>query len=67
MTTRNELAADTIHGVYPCENAAAEQNGCTVLEEMDFYEALGSDFAGTIYGNVSDELAERIADEYGIR
>lgn len=61
---RNELAADTVNGVYVCENAAS--NG-TVLVDMDFYESLSEDFEGTIYGNVSDEIAQKIIEEYGIR
>lgn len=65
-SNRNELAATTIDGVYPCENAAS--NGISILVDMDFYTALSSVNEGeTIYGNVSDELAQRIECEYGIR
>lgn len=65
---RNELAADTINGVYVCENATARNEGESgeILYDMDFYNALAGDFDGTIYGNVSDEIAEKIAAEYGI-
>jgi len=67
---RNELAANTIDGVYVCENAAS-RNECEsgeVLQDMDFYDALSDCPDGvTLYGNVSDELAQRIEEEYGIR
>jgi UPF0288 family protein (methanogenesis marker protein 3) len=66
---KNELAADTVNGVYICENAAAKNQGESgvVLEDMDFYSALSEDFEGTIYGSVSDEIAEMIEKEYGIK
>ncbi len=65
---RNELAADTINGVYVCENGAARNEGESgeILYDMDFYNALADDFEGTIYGNVSDEIAQMIIDKYGI-
>ena len=69
-TTRNELAADTINGVYVCENAAARNEGESgeVLTDMDFYDALATLPEGSrIFGNVSDEIAEKIEAEYGIR
>lgn len=66
---RHELAADTQHGVYVCENAAARNDGNAgiVLYDEDFVEALGHVKDGeTIYGNVSDDIAEQIINEYGI-
>lgn len=58
----NQLAATTVDGVYVCE-----PNG-EILIDMDFYDALSSLKDGdTIYGLVSDEIAEKIATEYGIR
>jgi len=66
---KNELAANTIDGVWVCENAAARNEGESgiVLENWDFYEALATDFQGNIFGLVSDEIAELIDREYGIR
>lgn len=63
----NELAANTVDGVYNCESAAAKQHNKDVLQEMDFYNALATLEDGeTIYGVVSDDLAARIEEEYGI-
>ena len=62
MENRNELAADTINGVYVCENGNRP-----VMYDWDFYEALGEGFDGVIYGNVTDEIAEKINQEYGIK
>jgi hypothetical protein len=60
----NQLAADTITGVYVSETPS----GADVLTDMDFFDALRSVKDGeTIYGAVSDEVAEKIAAEYGIR
>lgn len=59
---RNELAADLNNGTYVCENPSDAE----ILFDMDFYERLGDDWKGTIYGNVSDEIAEMIENEYGI-
>jgi hypothetical protein len=66
---RNELAANNIDGVYNCENPSIQdqRNGLDVLVDGDFYSALASCPDGkTIYGDVSDEWAERIDEEYGI-
>jgi hypothetical protein len=66
-TGRNELAANNTDGVYNCENAAAKQSGKNVLVDMDFYEALKTVKDGeTIFGDVSDEIAELIDKDYGI-
>lgn len=63
-TMTNQLAADTIYGVYVSE----APSGVEVLRDMDFFDALRSVKDGeTIYGTVSDDVAEKIADEYGIR
>lgn len=40
MAGRSELAADTVNGVYVCENAAAESESKEILKDWDFYEAL---------------------------
>lgn len=67
-TGRNELAANSIDGVYVCENSAAKQHGKDVLVDMDFYDALKSVKDGeTVFGDVSDEIAELIEKDYGIR
>lgn len=67
-SNRKELAADTIAGVYVCENSEADssEGPVEILYDMDFYEALDSDFKGTIFGNVSDDIAQKINEEYGI-
>lgn len=63
-TGRNQLAVDTIYGVYVCENPS---DSSKILFDKDFYEAISQSHDGvTIYGNVSDEWADKIADEYGI-
>jgi hypothetical protein len=59
---RNELAADTVNGCYVCENGTEQ-----VLMDEEFFDALASLGDGTIYGNVSDTLAKKIQDVYGIR
>lgn len=59
---RNELAADTVDGVYVGENPADEE----ILQDEDFYNALATQGDGTIYGNVSDTWAKKIEREYGI-
>jgi len=59
----NQLAADTVNGVYVCENPSEE-----VLGDKEFYEALDDLRDGEIiYGLISDEMAEVIENEYGIR
>lgn len=64
MDGRNQLAVNEIDGVYVCENPSNES---IVLFDSDFYEALEDCHNGeTIYGNVSDEWAEKIQNEYGI-
>ena len=65
MTGRKELAADTIYGIYPCENSDAPSPD-VVLWDLDFLAALREEYTGTIYGNVSYEVAEIIEAEYGI-
>lgn len=63
-TGRNQLAVDTIYGVYVCENPS---DSSKILFDNDFYEAISQFHDGvTIYGNVSDEWADKIANEYGI-
>ena len=64
---KNQLRADTVTGVY-----VAEVENCGVddqiLEDMDFYEALPHVREGEIlYGLISDDVAELIAKDYGIR
>ena len=60
----NQLAASSISGVYVSE----VPTDADVLVDMDFYDALSSVEEGaTIYGLVSDEIAEKIAADYGIR
>lgn len=67
MKNRNQLAANTVDGTYVCENPSASK-GVDVLVDEDFYAALSTVKDGeTIYGNVSDEWAQRIEAEYGIR
>lgn len=64
MNGRNQLAVDIINGVYVCENPSDK---ATVLFDNDFYEALEDCREDEIlYGNVSDEIAEKIQNEYGI-
>ena len=59
---RNELAANTIDGVYVCESG-----NNVVLYDEDFLESLATVKDGeVVYGNVSDELLARIESEYGI-
>lgn len=61
---RNQLAANTIDGVYVCENPS---DSSKILFDDDFYDALRyCRDEETIYGNVSDEWAEKIQNEYGI-
>lgn len=63
-TGRNQLAANTIDGVYVCENPS---DSSRILFDRDFYEEIFRCRDGvTIYGNVSDEWADKIANEYGI-
>jgi len=58
------LAANTAQGVYISEIPTNEET----LIERDFIDTLDSLPDGiTIYGMVSDELARKIEDEYGIR
>ena len=64
-TKRIELAADTITGVYRCANDDCEK-GAEILFDDDFYDELSSVEPGTIYGNVSEEIANKIEIEYGI-
>jgi hypothetical protein len=59
---RNALAADTVNGVYVCESPPDED----VLQDEDFYNALATQGDGTIYGDVSDTWAQKIAADYGI-
>jgi hypothetical protein len=60
----NQLAADTINGVYVCENPTDQE----ILDSEMFYKCLADLPEGeTIYGLVTDEMAEKIASEYGIR
>lgn len=61
MTGRNELAANIIDGVYVCDNPDEE-----VLFDDDFYNAIMTAGYITIYGNVSDEIAQKIENEFGI-
>ena len=64
MTKRNTLAADTINGVYVSEIPT----GSDILVDKAFINALDALPEGeTIYGDVSDEISEKIESEYGIR
>lgn len=65
--TGNVLAADTINGVYVFD-ADALDSADDLLVGRDFINALKYVEEGeVIYGNVSDEEAEEIEREYGIR
>lgn len=69
MSIQNQLAANTVYGVYICENPSIQdqRRGAVVLENMDFYEALSTLADGvTIYGSVSDSVSEKIEADYGI-
>ena len=57
----NQLAANSIDGVYVCESGTKE-----VLRDQDFYDALATCSESTIYGQVSDEWADKISKDYGI-
>ena len=70
MSMQSQIAANTIDGVYVCENPSIQdqRRGAVVLEDMDFYESLATLADGvTIYGNVSDSVVEKIESDYGIR
>lgn len=61
---RNKLAADWINGVY---NSEIPTDGKPLVDDA-FLSALKDVKDGeTIYGDVSDEIAEKIEVEYGIR
>jgi hypothetical protein len=61
---RCTLAADTVSGVYNSEIPT----DADVLWDKDFYDMLSTVEEGEVlYGDVSEEWAEKIAAEYGIR
>lgn len=58
-----KLAADTIKGVYEVDNIPPAP---TVIMS-DFIDELKEDFEGTKYGVVSEDEAQKIDAEYGIK
>jgi hypothetical protein len=61
---RCTLAADTASGVYNSEIPT----DADVLKDKAFYDMLSTVEEGeTLYGDVSEEWAEKIAAEYGIK
>ena len=60
----HHLAANSIEGVFTCENPSSEEY---IYKDEAFYNALKDCGEETIYGLVSDEMAEKIDSEYGIQ
>lgn len=58
-----KLAADTINGVYEVDSIPPAP---TVIMS-DFIDELKEDFEGTKYGIVSEDEAQKIDAEYGIK
>lgn len=62
-TNRKTLAADNIRGVYVSEIPTDQ----IPFYDMDFYDYLTQVSDGEmVYGDVSDEIAERIEQDFGI-
>ena len=64
MKNHHHLAANSIEGVFTCENPSSEEY---IYKDEAFYNALKDCGEETIYGLVSDEMAEKINSEYGIQ